>query len=193
MLNTFKTVSEPETTQIPPEPDTAHPRKSAYAAMGDLQERFSIAGICTDQVWAWIKDQNGVDSRALFTGKQWATVAAQLQSARREPQMFKALLDGIPDEYFRIHVFPDDPAVCIGRPRDTRKHHIAAEWGDFQAISTDNQCGITVTQGKRTTYFSPKKTHPIAPARQTKPVIALNTNARGEVLAAWGDVMEVSA
>ena len=42
MLNTFKTVSEPETTQIPPEPDTAHPRKSAYAAMGDLQERFLL-------------------------------------------------------------------------------------------------------------------------------------------------------
>ena len=190
-LNTFRQVTPPA-IPIPPTPesDTAHPRKSAYAAMSDLQERFSIAGICTDQVWAWIKDQYCVDSRALLTGKQWSYIAAQLQSARRDANMLRVLIDSIPDHFFRIHVFTDDPTICIGRPRDLRTHHVPAEWGDFQEIANENQCSLTVTQGKRTTYFEPKPARPTAPVR-TKPIITLNTNSRGEILNAFGDAMEV--
>ena len=197
-LSNFQPVSPPETIQPPTQPaDSTHPRKSAYAAMGDLQERFSIAGICTDQVWENIKSEYSVNSRSLLTGLQWATIAAQLQAAKLDTHMFKIFVDGIPDPYFRIHVFTDNPSVCIGRPRDTRKHHIASEWGDFQAIANENQCGLTVEQGKSTTYYEPKQARSGVPVRTTariqKPAITLETNVRGEVLSAWGDVMEVSA
>ena len=196
-LNNFQPVPQPvvapaETT---PTDDTGHPRRSAYAAMSDLREQFSAAGICTDQVWEFIKAQYCVDSRSKLTGKQWATIACQLQSARREPQMFKVYVDGIPCEYFRIHVFSDDPSVAIGRPRDLRKHHISSEWGDFQETANANQCNLTVTQGKKTVFYEPKIRFP-APVSQPvsqKPVVDMNTNARGEVLSAWGEVMEVRA
>ena len=197
-LSNFQPVPQPVVS--PPEnapavsDDSGHPRRSAYAAMSDLQEQFSAAGIETDQVWEFIKSQHCVDSRAKFTGMQWATIAAQLQSARREPQLFKVYVDGIPDQHFRIHVFTDDPSVGIGRPRDTRKHHISAEWGDFQTIANENQCSLTVTQGKRTTYYEPKPApEPTRTAQKPQPVVTLNTNTRGEVLSAWGEVMEVSA
>ena len=157
-LNNFQAVSPPAIQTPLPESDTAHPRKSAYACMSDLREEFSAAGLETDQVWEFIKAQYCVESRALFTGKQWAMIACQLQSARREPAMFKVFVADIPCEYFRIHVFTDDPNVPIGRPRDLRKHHISAEWGDFQAIATENQCNLTVTQGKHTTYYDAKPT-----------------------------------
>ena len=195
-LNTFKTVSPPTIpSQPPPESDTGHPRRSAYAAMHDLQEQFSAAGIETKQVWESIKAEYKVESRSHLTGMQWARIAAELQSSRREASLLKIFVDGIPDCYFRIHVFTDDPNVCIGRPRDINHHHIASEWDDFQAIATENQCNLTVTQGKRTTYFEPKQTLPTTPENQPvqKPVVALNTNARGEVLNVFGDVMEVSA
>ena len=198
MLNNFQAVTPPAIptpSQPPPESDTGHPRKSAFAAMSDLREQFSIAGIETDQVWAFIKKENAVESRALLTGKQLAIIACQLQSARRDTHMFKIFVDGIPDSYFRIHVFTDDPSVCIGRPRKINHHHIVSEWGDFQAIATENQCNLTVKQGKRTTYFEPKQTLPTVPETQPaqKPATALETNARGEVLSAWGEVMEVRA
>ena len=185
MLNNFQSVSPPEATlpSQPPESDTGHPRRSSYAAMTDLREQFSAAGIETDQVWEFIKTEYSVDSRSKLTGKQWATIACQLQSARRDAHMFKIFVDGIPDSYFRIHVFSDDASVAIGRPRKSNLHHIESEWGDFQEIANANQCNLTVTQGKRTTYFEPKPVRPIA----------LNTNARGEVLNAFGDVMEVQA
>ena len=206
MLNNFQSVSPPVNipSQPTPESDTAHPRRSAYAAMSDLQAQFSVAGIETEQVWEFIKTEYSVDSRSKLTGKQWATIACQLQSARRDAHMFKIFVDGIPDSYFRIHVFSDDASVPIGRPRDLRNHHISSEWGDFQALATDNQCTITVTQGKRTTYFEPKPVRPTAPVstvespkmpseQHQKPAIALETNTRGEVLSAWGEVMEVRA
>ena len=198
MLNNFQSVSPPVNipSQPTPESDTAHPRRSAYAAMSDLQAQFSVAGIETEQVWEFIKTEYSIDSRSKLTGKQWATIACQLQSARRDAHMFKIFVDGIPDSYFRIHVFSDDPSVAIGRPRDMRKHHIASEWGDFQQIADTHQCNLTVTQGHRTTYFEPKQTRPTAPRSPQpaqKPVVALNTNARGEVLNMFGDVMEVSA
>ena len=157
-LNTFQPISPPQPIQPPtPQEDTGHPRRSAYAAMSDLQERFSIAGIETDQVWENFKSEYSINSRSLLTGLQWATIAARLNSARRETDMFKVLIDSIPDDCFRIHVFTNDPNVCIGRPRDLRKHHIAAEWGDFQAIANENQCTLTVLQGKRTTHYEPKR------------------------------------
>ena len=199
MLNNFQSVSPPETTipsQPPPLSDTeTHPRRSAFAAMGDLQERFSIAGIETDQVWEFIKAEYSVKSRAFLTPKQLATIAAQLNSAGRDAHMFKVFVGGIPDSYFRIHVYASDPSVCIGRPRKINLHHIESEWGDFQEIANANQCNLTVTQGKRTTYYEPKPVRPTAPETPTaqKPVINLNTNARGEVLSAWGEVMEMSA
>ena len=193
MLNNFQSVSPPVNipSQPTPESDTAHPRRSSYAAMNDLQEQFSAAGIETDQVWEFIKAQYSVDSRSKFTGKQWATIAAQLQSARREPQLFKVYVDSIPCEYFRIHVFSDDPSVAIGRPRDMRKHHVASEWGDFQAIANENQGTLTGTQGQRTTYYEPKRQFPAPETRPQKSAIALDTNARGEILNVFGDVMEV--
>ena len=129
--------------------------------MSDLQEQFSAAGIETSQVWEFIKAEYSVDSRAKLTAPQLAIIAAQLNSARRDAHMFKIFVSGIPDFYFRIHVFSDDPSVAIGRPRDTGEHHISAEWGDFQAIANENQCNLTVRQGKRTTYFEPKS--PITP------------------------------
>ena len=166
-LNNFQSVSPPETTipsQAPPESDTGHPRRSAYAAMGDLQERFSIAGICTDQVWEHLKDRYSVKSRSFFSGQQWATIACQLQSARREPHLFKVYVDGIPDQHFRIHVYSSDASVAIGRPRDIRNHHIVAEWFDFQAFANEHQTTLTVSQGKKTTYFEPKPITPTVPA-----------------------------
>ena len=195
-LNNFQAVTPPAIpSQPPPESDTGHPRRSAYAAMRDLREQFSAAGICTDQVWESIKSEYKVESRSHLTGMQWARIAAELQSSRREASLLKIFVDGIPDCYFRIHVFTDDPSVAIGRPRDLRKHHIASEWGDFQEIANANQCNLTVTQGQRTTYYDAKPVRPIAPKPQPapKPVVALNTNARGEVLSAWGEVMEVQS
>ena len=190
--NTFQPVSPPQPIQPPtPQEDTGHPRRSAYAAMSDLSDQFSIAGLETDQVWEFIKAAYNVDSRSKLAHKQWAIIAAQLQAAKLDIHMLKIFVDGIPDDCFRIHVFTDDPNVCIGRPRDLRKHHIAAEWGDFQVIANEHQCTLTVSQGKRTTHYEPKQTRPTPPARTRSPIIALNTNARGEVLSAWGDVVEV--
>ena len=162
-LNNFQAVTPPAIpSQPPPESDTGHPRRSAYAALRDLQEQFSIAGIETDQVWEFIKAQYCVESRALFTGKQWAMIACQLQSARREPHLFKVYVDGIPDQHFRIHVYSSDASVAIGRPRDIGKHHIVAEWFDFQSFANEHQTTLTVNQGKRTTYFEPRS--PITPS-----------------------------
>ena len=158
MLNNFQPVVQPVAAPETPVDDTGHPRRSAYAAMSDLREQFSIAGIETDQVWESIKAEYKVESRSHLTGMQWARIAAELQSSRREASLLKIFVDGIPDSYFRIHVFTDDPNVCIGRPRDIGKHHIASEWGDFQAIATDNQCSLTVEQGKHTTYYDAKPT-----------------------------------
>ena len=194
MLNNFQSVSPPAIpSQPPPESDTGHPRRSAYAALRDLQEPFSAAGIETDQVWEHLKDRYSVNSRSLFSGLQWATIAAELQACRRDDCMFKAFVSSIPDEFFRIHVYADDPSVAIGRPRKINHHHIASEWGDFQEIANANQCNLTVTQGKRTTYFEPKQTLPTVPETQPaqKTAAALETNARGEVLSAWGSVVEV--
>ena len=162
MLNNFQAVSPPAIQTPIPESDTAHPRKSAYACMGDMQEQFSAAGLETDQVWEFIKAQYCVESRALFTGKQWAMIACQLQSARREPHLFKVYVDGIPDQHFRIHVYSSDASVAIGRPRDIGKHHIVAEWFDFQSFANEHQTTLTVNQGKRTTYFEPRS--PITPS-----------------------------
>ena len=190
-LNNFQTVSPPTIPSQPtPESDTAHPRRSAYAAMSDLQEQFSAAGLETDSVWEFIKSEYKVESRSKLTGMQWARIAAELQGARRDDTLLKILIDSIPCHHFRIHVFTDDPTVCIGRPRDIGKHHIESEWGDFQAIANDNQCSLTVQQGKKTTFFEPKPVRPPAPVR-TKSYITLNTNVRGEVMTAWGDVMAV--
>ena len=158
-LNNFQPVPQPVVS--PPEThadDTGHPRRSAYAAMRDLQEQFSIAGIETDQVWEHLKDRYSVNSRSLFSGLQWATVAAELQACRRDDCMFKAFVSSIPDEFFRIHVYADDPSVAIGRPRKINHHHNASEWGDFQEIANANQCNLTVSQGQRTTYYDAKPT-----------------------------------
>ena len=207
-LNNFQPVPQP-TVHTPPitHDDAEHQRKSAFAAMREMRERFNEAGIDTEQVWECIKDEYKVDSRAKFTGFQWARVAAELQGAKRDDVLFKILLDRIPDQYFRIHMYSDNPHAPIGRPRDTRKHHIADEWGDFQQIANDNQCLITVTQGKRTTYYEPNpeqtertdKKHeipnpvisesPVSP--EPKPVVSLDTNAYGQVLNVFGDVVEV--
>ena len=202
MLNNFQPVPQPtvHTPQITHD-DATHQRKSAYAAMRDLQERFNEAGIDTEQVWEMIKAEHGVDSRAKFTGMQWARVAAELQGARRDDVLFKILLDRIPDPYFRIHVYADNPAVFIGRPHNL---HIADEWGDFQQIANDNQCLITVTQGKRTTYYEPnaeqtertdKKDFVVSnnevASPEAKPVVSLDTNAHGQILNVFGDVVEV--
>ena len=192
-LNNFQSITQPVVSppDTPPADDTGHPRRSAYAAMRDLQEQFSAAGIETSQVWESIKAEYKVESRSHLTGMQWARIAAELQSSRREASLLKIFVDGIPDCYFRIHVFTDDPTVCIGRPRDINHHHIAAEWGDFQAIATESQCNLTVTQGKRITYFQPKQTRPTAAARPQKTAIALDTNAHGQVLNVFGDVVNV--
>ena len=194
MLNNFQPVPQPVVS--PPEThadDTGHPRRSAYAAMSDLRDQFSAAGIETSQVWEFIKAEYSVDSRSKFNLQQWATIAAQLNSARRDAHMFKIFVDGIPDSYFRIHVFTDDPNVCIGRPRDIGKHHIASEWGDFQAIANANGCNLTVTQGQKTVFYSPssQQTRPTAPGNQPaqKTAIALDTNSRGEILNVFGDVV----
>lgn len=211
-LNNFQSVPQPR-IESPPIPEdsqvSAHPRKSAFAAMKDLQERFHIAGIDTEQVWGFLKSEYSVDSRSQFTPPQWAMIAAQLQSARRDDEMFNVFVDGIPNQYFRIHVYADDSSVPIGRPRDIRKHHLASEWGDFQQLANDNQCGITVTQGKHTTYYEPNPEQtertdknseilnptisepekPVSP--EPTPVISLDTNAHGEVLSPWGTVVEV--
>ena len=138
-------------------PDATNSRKSAFATMRELEQQFSDAGISTEQVWAYLKSENAVQKRSKLAPIQWAKIAAQLQSARRDPAMFKIFVDGIPDTHFRIHVYASEPSVCIGRPRDIERHHIADEWGDFQQIATDNQCEIKVTQGKRTTYYKPAK------------------------------------
>ena len=181
--------------QQPTAPDTSHSRRGAYAAMHALEERFFEAGICTEQVWEFIKSENAVDSRAKLSAPQWARIAAQLQSVRRDTAMFKIFVDGIPDSYFRIHVSASDPSVGIGRPH-IDKQHIAEEWGCFQEIANLHQCEITVKQGKRTTYYLPNpvpKTDDVPPASDTEddrhsvPI----ANARGEVLSPWGDVMEV--
>ena len=66
-LNNFQAVSPPAIQTPIPESDTAHPRKSAYACMGDMQEQFSAAGVETDQVWEFIKAEYSVDSRSKFT------------------------------------------------------------------------------------------------------------------------------
>ena len=102
--------------------------------MSDLREQFSIAGLETDQVWESIKAEYKVESRSELTGMQWARIAAELQSSRREASLLKIFVDGIPDEYFRIHVFSSDPSVAIGRPRNIKKHHLTSEWFDFQSL-----------------------------------------------------------
>lgn len=187
--------------QPPPDtdsPDSGHNRRGAYAAMKDLAQQFSDAGIGTEQVWEHIKAEHGVDSRAKLTAPQWALIAARLQSARRDPEMFTIFVDMIPDCYFRIHAYSSDPRVPIGRPRDIEKHHIASEWGDFQELANANGCEITVTQGKRTTYYSPSESitpFPLEmepePVLELKPDVSLETNVRGEVLNVFGDVVEI--
>ena len=166
MLNNFQPVPQPVVS--PPEThadDTGNPRRSAYAAMSDLREQFSAAGICTDQVWESIKAEYKVESRSHLTGMQWARIAAELQSSRREASLLKIFVDGIPDCYFRIRVFSEDPSVAIGRPRDIKKHHLTSEWFDFQSFANKHQTTLTETQGKRTTYFEPR-----SPITQPDPV-----------------------
>lgn len=186
---------------------TAHHRGSAYAAMKDLSEDLNTAGIEADQVWEYLKADHCVNSRAKFTLKQWIRVAARLQAAKWDPESFKLFVDGIPDQYFRIHVYAADPNVCIGRPRDTRKHHIPSEWGDFQQIANEAGCLITVEQGKSTCYYEPCA--PELPETYTAesdgaphsdcveqppnviPTVSLETNVYGQILSPWGEILEV--
>ena len=195
-LNNFKPVPQltPPSSNGEAIPDGGVNRRSAYAAMSDLQERFHLAGICTDQVWEYFKAEHRVDSRSKLTGMQWARISCNLQSARREASLFKILVDSIPDKHFRIHVYSDDPTVCIGRPRDIRKYHIFSEWGDPQQIANENRCTIIVKQGQQTTYYEPAPQP--TPVRKSvslpsKPTASVGANVRGEVLSPWGTVLEV--
>ena len=83
MLNNFQPVPQPtvHSPQITHD-DATHQRKSAYAAMRDLQERFNEAGIDTEQVWEMIKAEHGVDSRAKFTGMQWARSGSRVTGCK---------------------------------------------------------------------------------------------------------------
>lgn len=181
----YKNIPQPGIEQ-PSAPDTSHNRRGAYAAMKDLEERFFEVGICTEQVWEFIQAEHCVDSRSQCSAQQWARIAAELQSIRRDTAHFEIFVDSIPDTYFRIHVFASDPSVAIGRPHDIKKHHIASEWGDFQETANASDCEIKVVQGKTTTYYKPAN----RPVPVQNPNISLLTNVRGEVLSPWGDVIE---
>lgn len=183
-------------------PDASHHCRSAYAAMKDLAQQFSDVSIEIDQVWAYLKDQHSVDSRAKFTTMQWVRIATELQACRRDATLFKIFVDAIPDRYFRIHVYPSDPSVCIGRPK-VNLQHIAEEWGDFQDLANVNGCEVKVVQGKRTQFFKPNIDAPVPSdpspngeeslddvPLQFQPDVSLVTNARGEVLNVFGDVIE---
>ena len=195
-------VGIPAATPTLPDADPAeHHRKHTFACFKDLREDFNRAGICEERVWDFLKSENGVDSRAKLSPIQWVKIAARLQACREDAEMLKIFLSEIPCEFYRIHVYADNPTCAIGRPRNIERHHISEEWGDFQKISNYLRCGLRVEQGKKTSYFSPHRS--VTPAKPTEdrqetteariatPVVSLETNAHGQVLSMFGDVLEV--
>ena len=136
--------------------DEGHNRRGAFAAMKDLSEPFATAGLHTEQVWAYLKSEHGVETRSQLTDLQWASIACRLQAMRRNGILLETFIDGIPDKHFRFYVLATDPTVPVGRPRvDLSKYHLPEVWGDFQSLANDLQTELEVRQGKSTMYYSP--------------------------------------
>lgn len=199
-LNNF--VNPPIPTPVVCEkiPDEGHNRRGAFAAMKDLSEKFANRGLYTEQVWAFLKSENGVETRSQLTEKQWAIIAGRLQAMRLDEGLLDAFIDGIPDKHFRFYVLATDPTVPVGRPRvGLQEMHKPEVWGDFQQLANDLQTELKVWQGKTTVFYTPR---PVAPEPESEPeptpapVGAVSNrsespNARGEILSPWGEVVEV--
>ena len=70
-------------------------RAAAFAAIREIKTELQARNISEDQLWAFLKHRYNVESQKELDTSQWATLAAELQAAKREHELLKYLLRDI--------------------------------------------------------------------------------------------------
>ena len=68
---------------------------AAFAAIREIKTKLQKHNISEDELWAFLKHRYNVESQKELDTSQWATLAAELQAAKREPELLKYLLRDI--------------------------------------------------------------------------------------------------
>ena len=67
-------------------------KEAAFAAIGEIKTELQKHNISEDELWAFLKHRYNVESQKELDTSQWATLAAELQAAKREPELLKYLV-----------------------------------------------------------------------------------------------------
>lgn len=67
-------------------------KEAAFAAIREIKTELQKHNISEDQLWAFLKHRYNVESQKELDTSQWATLAAELQAAKREPELLKYLV-----------------------------------------------------------------------------------------------------
>ena len=67
-------------------------KEAALATIREIKTELQKHNISEDQLWAFLKHRYNVESRKELDTSQWATLAAELQAAKREHELLKYLL-----------------------------------------------------------------------------------------------------
>ena len=70
-------------------------RLASFAVAHELKPRLEKAGITENNLWDYIKDKHGVDSRKQFDEQQWVRIEARLRAASKSSQLFYILVEKI--------------------------------------------------------------------------------------------------
>ena len=90
---------ETNTVQKPPAQNQEAPKqnalKHAFAVAKKLEPKLMKVGLTTEDLWDYLKNAYGVQSRADLTEKQRVVIAARLDAAQRDTPLFRALTQEI--------------------------------------------------------------------------------------------------
>ena len=67
-------------------------KEAAFAAIGEIKTELQKHNISEDELWAFLKHRYNVESQKELDTSQWATLAAELQAAKREHELLKYLV-----------------------------------------------------------------------------------------------------
>ena len=93
--------------------DSGKHRRSAFAALGEMEHLLNDDGITADDVWSFFKDTYNVSSRKHLTAEQWSIVATRLQGAKRELLLLQKLVDEIKTTFPDCKVHRIEPEITV--------------------------------------------------------------------------------
>ena len=67
-------------------------KEAAFAAIEKIKTELQKHNISEDELWAFLKHRYNVESQKELDTSQWATLAAELQAAKREHELLKYLI-----------------------------------------------------------------------------------------------------